>query len=190
MYALLVSYDYTSPTDTLYHLMLSVGFLFSISSRTETKTTTTTGYGGSTFIIMSIESGVGVACGCLPGCKPMMNKMFPRIFANSSHPSSYPRRSAHFRARKGVQEFSSGARSEQMSYNQKEEDPSAMEKAIRRDTPSTHQAMATSKSLPLHPGIRPPSRAAFPGGRREGYSELDNESEDSPKFPEILGSEI
>ncbi|USP74052.1 hypothetical protein yc1106_01326 [Curvularia clavata] len=136
-------------------------------------------YGGSTFIIMSIESGVGVACGCLPGCKPLMNKMFPRIFANSSHPSSYPRRSAHFRARKGVQEFSSGARSEQMSYNQKEEDPSAMEKAIRRDTPSTHQAMATSKSLPLHPGIRPPSRAAFPGGRREGYSELDNESEDS-----------
>jgi hypothetical protein len=49
------------------------------------------GNGGITFIIMSVESGVGVACGCLPGCKPFMNRMFPRIFASSSSQTSYTR---------------------------------------------------------------------------------------------------
>lgn len=36
---------------------------------------------------MSVESGVGVACGCLPGCKPLMNRMFPRVFATAAQPS-------------------------------------------------------------------------------------------------------
>ncbi|KAJ6194169.1 hypothetical protein J3E72DRAFT_397492 [Bipolaris maydis] len=136
-------------------------------------------YGGSTFIIMSIESAVGVACGCLPGCKPLMNKMFPRIFASSSH-SSYPRRSAHLRAHKDIQESSSGARSAQVSFNQKEDNPSAIEKAMRQDTPSSHDVVVSpSKPHPHHPGLRPPSRAAFPGGRREGYSELNNGSDES-----------
>jgi hypothetical protein len=39
---------------------------------------------------MSVESGVGVACGCLPGCKPLMNRLFPRIFASTSQSSSRP----------------------------------------------------------------------------------------------------
>jgi hypothetical protein len=41
---------------------------------------------------MSVESGVGVACGCLPGCKPLMNRMFPRIFVSTSQSSSRPSR--------------------------------------------------------------------------------------------------
>ncbi|KAH8691763.1 hypothetical protein GQ44DRAFT_719929 [Phaeosphaeriaceae sp. PMI808] len=48
-------------------------------------------HGANVFIIMSVESGVGVACGCLPGCKPLMNKMFPRIFATTHQSSSYRR---------------------------------------------------------------------------------------------------
>lgn len=40
------------------------------------------------FIVMSVESGVGVVCGCLPGCKPLMNRVFPRIFASESENSS------------------------------------------------------------------------------------------------------
>jgi hypothetical protein len=47
---------------------------------------------------MSVESGVGVACGCLPGCKPLMNRMFPRLIGTTSHSSSYPRPSAQARA--------------------------------------------------------------------------------------------
>lgn len=47
---------------------------------------------------MSVESGVGVACGCLPGCKPLMNRMFPRIFANTSQ-NSYPRPNAQDRVK-------------------------------------------------------------------------------------------
>jgi hypothetical protein len=58
------------------------------------------GHGASTFIIMSVESGVGVACGCLPGCKPLMNRLFPRIFASTSQSSSRP--SAHARAAKNL----------------------------------------------------------------------------------------
>jgi hypothetical protein len=41
---------------------------------------------------MSVESGVGVACGCLPGCKPLMNRMFPRIFTSTTQSSSRPSR--------------------------------------------------------------------------------------------------
>jgi hypothetical protein len=42
---------------------------------------------------MSVESGVGVACGCLPGCKPLMNKLFPQYFGSTNGSSNqYPRR--------------------------------------------------------------------------------------------------
>jgi hypothetical protein len=137
----------------------------------------TTGYGGTTFIIMSIESAVGVSCGCLPGCKPLMNKMFPRIFASSTQ-ASYPRPSAHFRARKGIQE-SSGARSEQISYTPKAQNPGAMQAAIGRDRLSNHGTASLSKPLPSHPGLRLSSRAGSPGARREGYNEIDNGSDES-----------
>ncbi|KAI8933452.1 hypothetical protein NX059_010066 [Plenodomus lindquistii] len=55
-------------------------------------------HGATTFIVMSVESNFGVICGCLPGCKPLMNRLFPRIFASSST-SSYPRPSAQERVR-------------------------------------------------------------------------------------------
>ncbi|KAL5118778.1 hypothetical protein ACEQ8H_003281 [Pleosporales sp. CAS-2024a] len=49
-------------------------------------------YGGTTLIIMAVETGVGVACGCLPACKPLMNRVFPRIFAAATEYNRYPRR--------------------------------------------------------------------------------------------------
>ncbi|KAH6633208.1 hypothetical protein C7974DRAFT_167617 [Boeremia exigua] len=53
-------------------------------------------HGAETFIIMCVESGVGIACGCLPGCKPLMNRLFPRYFATTTNRSDqYPRRWQH-----------------------------------------------------------------------------------------------
>lgn len=49
--------------------------------------------GGKTFIIMCVEGGIGIVCGCLPGCKPLMNKLFPRYFETTNNSSgSHPRR--------------------------------------------------------------------------------------------------
>lgn len=41
---------------------------------------------------MAAESGMGIACGCLPGCKPLMSRLFPRVFGTSAL-ASEPRRS-------------------------------------------------------------------------------------------------
>lgn len=42
---------------------------------------------------MCVESGIGIVCGCLPGCKPLMNKLFPRYFGTTNNSSNdHPRR--------------------------------------------------------------------------------------------------
>jgi hypothetical protein len=46
---------------------------------------TSPGDGATTFVIMTVEAGVGVICGCLPGCKPLMSRMFPRVFGTVSN---------------------------------------------------------------------------------------------------------
>jgi hypothetical protein len=84
----LTSYDVfckslSSPSHT-------ISFLTPESTNQITSNVPNPGHGASTFIIMSVESGVGVACGCLPGCKPLMNRLFPRIFASTSQSSSRP----------------------------------------------------------------------------------------------------
>ncbi|KAJ8118592.1 hypothetical protein OPT61_g464 [Boeremia exigua] len=57
-------------------------------------------HGAENFIIMCVESGVGIVCGCLPGCKPMMNRLFPRYFASTNNSSDqYPRRWQHNRSK-------------------------------------------------------------------------------------------
>lgn len=49
---------------------------------------------------MCVETGVGIACGCLPGCKPLMNRLFPRYFGTTNNSSgSYPRRWQHAHAK-------------------------------------------------------------------------------------------
>jgi hypothetical protein len=54
---------------------------------------TRVGQGGKTFIIMCVEGAIGIVCGCLPGCKPLLNKLFPSYFGTSNNSSgSYPRR--------------------------------------------------------------------------------------------------
>jgi hypothetical protein len=53
-----------------------------------------------TFIIMSVESCIGIACGCLPGCKPLMNRLFPRYFGTTNNSMNrYPRRWQHSHAK-------------------------------------------------------------------------------------------
>ncbi|KAF2628780.1 hypothetical protein BU25DRAFT_466602, partial [Macroventuria anomochaeta] len=48
-------------------------------------------HGAETFIIMSVESSIGIACGCLPGCKPLMNRLFPRYFGSTNNSTNqYP----------------------------------------------------------------------------------------------------
>lgn len=42
---------------------------------------------------MCVEGAIGIVCGCLPGCKPLLNKLFPNYFGTSNNSSgSYPRR--------------------------------------------------------------------------------------------------
>lgn len=45
---------------------------------------------------MSVESSIGIACGCLPGCKPLMNRLLPGYFGTTNNSSNqYPRRWQH-----------------------------------------------------------------------------------------------
>ncbi|KAF2713200.1 hypothetical protein K504DRAFT_517170 [Pleomassaria siparia CBS 279.74] len=39
--------------------------------------------GAVLYIILAIEAGTGIVCGCLPACKPLMTKMMPRTFVSS-----------------------------------------------------------------------------------------------------------
>lgn len=56
---------------------------------------------------MSVESSIGIACGCLPGCKPLMNKLFPRYFGTINNSSNqYPRRWQHNHAKQTDEEAS------------------------------------------------------------------------------------
>jgi hypothetical protein len=78
----LVSYDYTTHTYTLIPTTFSVrrsNITHSFSALT------IPGDGACTFVIMTVEAGVGVICGCLPGCKPLMSRMFPRVFGTVSN---------------------------------------------------------------------------------------------------------
>jgi hypothetical protein len=47
------------------------------------------GHGSVLFVIISIETSIGIICGCLPGCKPLFTKMFPTVFARSTNVNSY-----------------------------------------------------------------------------------------------------
>jgi hypothetical protein len=49
---------------------------------------TVTGHGTVLFVIISIETSIGIICGCLPGCKPLFTKLFPSVFAKSTNASS------------------------------------------------------------------------------------------------------
>lgn len=49
------------------------------------------GHGTVLFVIISIETSIGIVCGCLPGCKPLFTKLFPSIFAHSTSSNSYLR---------------------------------------------------------------------------------------------------
>lgn len=45
-------------------------------------------WGATVFVVMSIETGIGIVCGCFPGCKPLMSRMFPRVFGTTSSGSN------------------------------------------------------------------------------------------------------
>ncbi|KAI4921902.1 hypothetical protein J4E90_000330 [Alternaria incomplexa] len=133
---------------------------------------------------MSVESGVGVICGCLPGCKPLMNKLFPRVFGNTSQASSRRRPSNNFLGGKFAPTSSSSAgKSEQGSYRMK---PIQSRPEIRRGaTMEKRPQPDVEKQLPAppqpsHQGLRPPSRAAFTGRRQgDAYRELQGNGSDS-----------
>jgi hypothetical protein len=52
-------------------------------------------WGATVFATMSVETCLGIVCGCLPGCKPLMSRMFPQVFGTPSNRSNsgprYPR---------------------------------------------------------------------------------------------------
>jgi hypothetical protein len=82
----LVSFDFTT------HMYFFTLTTFSVSSTAlqhlDSELTKFSGDGALTFIIMAVEAGVGVICGCLPGCKPLMSLMLPRVFGNTSNSNS------------------------------------------------------------------------------------------------------
>jgi hypothetical protein len=53
-------------------------------------------WGATVFAVMSVETCLGIVCGCLPGCKPLMSRMLPQVFGTPSNRSNsgqrYPRR--------------------------------------------------------------------------------------------------
>jgi hypothetical protein len=134
---------------------------------------------------MSVESGVGVACGCLPGCKPLMNRMFPRIFGNTSQPTSYPRPSLTVRTHAVKKSDASVSSSAQESYHLqslRSNDPGVILAEKPSDLPAPPPP---SKQTP-----RPPSRLAF--GRTERkrpYKALSNVSETSSEMIILQRSE-
>ncbi|KAI4664705.1 uncharacterized protein J4E79_003003 [Alternaria viburni] len=141
-------------------------------------------YGATTFVIMSVESGVGVICGCLPGCKPLMNKLFPRVFGNTSQASSRRRPSNNFLGGKFAPTSSSSAgKSEQGSYRMQafQSRPDVRRGATmeKRPQPDVEKQLPPPPQ-PSHQGLRPPSRAAFTGRRQgDAYRELQGNGSDS-----------
>ncbi|KAI5366889.1 hypothetical protein J4E82_011005 [Alternaria postmessia] len=130
---------------------------------------------------MSVESGVGVVCGCLPGCKPLMNKMFPRVFGNTSQSSSRRRPSTNFLS--GKLSSSSAAKSEQESYRmqtlQSRPDNRRGVTMEKRSPPDVEKQLPAPPQ-PSHQGLRPPSRTTFTSRRQaEAYRELQGNGSDS-----------
>jgi hypothetical protein len=124
---------------------------------------------------MSVESGVGVACGCLPGCKPFMNKLFPRLFGTAIQSSGYPRPSGQTLGKQVSSPFQSGQDSVQLN-------------SLNRDVIVTEKAhdLESGKQLPPPPppsrqNLRPPSRLAF-GRNGRTYGELDDGSNSSTEM--------
>jgi hypothetical protein len=48
-----------------------------------------TGHGTVLFVIICIETSIGIVCGCLPGCKPLFTKLFPSIFSATTNSNPY-----------------------------------------------------------------------------------------------------
>lgn len=53
-------------------------------------------WGATVFAVMTIETCLGIVCGCLPGCKPLMSRLFPQVFGTTANrsttgPARYPR---------------------------------------------------------------------------------------------------
>jgi hypothetical protein len=184
MYAAFVSpalCDCTTLTYTLYPLMFSVShsqtpatLIFRLTSHT--------GYGAAEFIIMSVEGGVGVACGCLPGCKPLMNKLFPRVFGNKSQSSLRHRPSENFVVGKSAPtSSSSAAKSKQESHGMQIFPPGDRGSMIAGE----QQQSDIEERLPTvpqssHQGLQPPSRSTFTGRRPvDAYRVLQGNESDS-----------
>ena len=44
-------------------------------------------WGATVFAVMSVETCIGIVCGCLPGCKPLMSRVFPQFFGTATNGS-------------------------------------------------------------------------------------------------------
>jgi hypothetical protein len=43
------------------------------------------GHGSVLYVIISVETSIGICCGCLPSCKPLLSKLAPRIFTSTTN---------------------------------------------------------------------------------------------------------
>lgn len=131
---------------------------------------------------MSVETGVGVACGCLPGCKPLMNKMFPRIFASTHQSSSYPRPSAQDR----FKQLEAGSTTQNSIPLQSISSGDAGGRDVivtemRQHTNFSRNSHITA--LPQFPQkIQQPSRGKLPRSANQASKETDEASNASTEF--------
>ena len=95
---------------------------------------------------MCIETGVGIACGCLPGCKPLFNRCFPRYFGTTNNSSgSYPRRWQHNHAKQIDDEESIQPTASMASESIKHTSPRATDVVV------TLKPAATQQKTPSQP---------------------------------------
>ncbi|KAF2689632.1 hypothetical protein K458DRAFT_439887 [Lentithecium fluviatile CBS 122367] len=132
-------------------------------------------HGDESFIIISVESGVGFVCGCLPGCQPLMNRMFPRVFADTFQSSSYPRPSAQNQTRqlRRVVPLQQSGAPEQGSYQIRSLGLDGSDVVLTKTRRDVHyNRPAPPRPSQSQRGLTSPSQVGF-SGNRASSKELD-----------------
>ncbi|KAF2639432.1 hypothetical protein P280DRAFT_402478 [Massarina eburnea CBS 473.64] len=97
-------------------------------------------HGAGLYIMVTIENSIGIICGCIPSCRPLLSRAFPEIFSSTTHTSDG--KSAKTPTEKGFTSLSGDARSAARSLGRGDEHadpmpsmPSPVRTASRRRDP-------------------------------------------------------
>lgn len=103
---------------------------------------------------MCVETGVGIACGCLPGCKPLFNRCFPRYFGTTNNSfGSYPRRWQHNHAKQIDDEESIQPTASMASESTKLTSPRATDIIVTPKPATLHQKTSSQSQNSVTPDL-------------------------------------